>query len=305
LQFISCSEVLLQGYQTRHAPFWQHNPVHCRKVHVRGIFANSMGPNSDGFDPEACDQMLIEDCEFNTGDDCIAIDAGKGPDTQFGPAQNIVIQNCRMQSGHGALTFGSIMSGGVQNVYAQNLVFENRHWQTDPLNVAIRLKCSMSRGGFLRNLHVRHVSVPNGIRLKPGLYNSLPGSLVPTQTMAVSAGAVIAIDCGYDATLDSVRTRPPEVSNVHISNVKVGEVNTPAGRFSSYQAIVVLGPIATDYNGPQPAPRIKPVSDIRITDCDFGTPVKGDQPIQLFNVQGLKLKNVRIGGRVLDETLSA
>jgi polygalacturonase len=196
------------------------------------------------------------------------------------------------------------MSGGIQNVYAQNLVFENRYWQTDPLNVAIRLKCSMSRGGFLRNIHVRHVTLPNGIRTKPGLYNSLPGSLVPTRTVATSAGAVVAIECGYDATLDNVRTRPPEVSNVHIANVVAQNVATPQGPRSSYQAIVILGPIATDYNGPG-KPVIKPVTDIRITDCDFGTPVRGDKPIDLFNVQGLRLKNVRIGGTVHNETLSA
>jgi polygalacturonase len=305
IQFISCTDVLFQGYQVTNTPFWQHNPVHCRNVHVKGVFANSMGPNNDGFDPEACDNVLIEDSQFNTGDDCIAIDAGKGLDTQFGPAQNIVIQNCRMQSGHGALTLGSIMSGGIQNVYAQNLVFENSHWKTDPLNVAIRLKCSMNRGGFLRNVHVRNISVPNGVRTTPGMYSSLPGSLIPDKAVSVNAGAIIAIDCGYDAILDNVRTRPPVVSNVHISNVVAGNVDAAGGRHSSYQAIVVLGPIATDYNGPKPMPEIRPVTDVTISDCDLGMPVKAQQPIYLFNVQGLKLKNVRIGGELHNETLSA
>ncbi len=305
VQFISCTHVLFQGYQTNNTPFWQHNPVNCRNVHVKGIFANSLGPNSDGFDPEACDQVLIEDSQFNTGDDCIAIDAGKGLDIQFGPAQNIVIQNCRMQSGHGALTFGSIMSGGIQNVYAQNLLFENSHWKTDPLNVAIRLKCSMGRGGFLRNLHVRNIQVPNGIRTTPGLYTSLPGSLVPSKTVAASAGGIITIDCGYDAILDNVRTRPPVVSNVHISNVVVGNVAIGGGQFSSYQAIVIMGPIATDYNGPQPAPVIVPVTDIHISDCDLGTPANDKEPIYLFNVKGLTLKNVTIAGKLHNEMLSS
>ena len=305
VQFISCTHVLFQGYQTRQTPFWQHNPVNCRHVHVKGIFANSLGPNNDGFDPEACDHVLIEDSNFNTGDDCIAIDAGKGPDTQYGAAQNIVIQNCRMQSGHGALTFGSIMSGGIRNVYAQNLLFENSHWRTDPLNVAIRLKCSMSRGGFLRNLHVRNIDIPNGIRTSPGLYASRPGSLVPDKTVAISAGGVITIDCGYDAILDNVRTRPPEVSHVHVSNVKVGNVAMRGGEYSSYQAIVIMGPIATDYNGPLNDPAILPVTDITVSDCDLGTPVDDKQPIYLFNVKGLTLKNVKIGAKVYNETLSS
>ena len=65
----------------------------------------------------------------------------------------------------------------------------------------------MNRGGFLRNVHVRNVKVPNGVRTTPGWYNSRPGSLVPDKSVAVNAGAVIAIDCGYDAVLDNVRTR--------------------------------------------------------------------------------------------------
>lgn len=305
IQFISCTNVLYQGYQVTNTPFWQHNPVNCRNVHVKNVYANSLGPNSDGFDPEACNYVLIEDCHFDTGDDCIAIDAGKGPDIQFGPAQNIVIQNCKMQSGHGALTLGSIMSGGIQNVYAQNLVFENSHWKTDPLNIAIRFKTSMGRGGFIRNIHIRNIDIPNGIRTTPNMYTSLPGSLVPTKTVAIGAGGVVTIDCGYDSILDNVRTRPPRVSNIHISNVKVGHVATQNGHFSSYQAIVIMGPIATDYNGPmQPPPEIFPVSDVTISDCDFGTPVNTAQPLYLYNVKGLTLKNVTIGKKLFNLTLS-
>ncbi|MBR7793461.1 glycoside hydrolase family 28 protein [Undibacterium sp. FT147W] len=305
VQFINCSNVLFQGYQVTNTPFWQHNPVGCRNVHVKNIYANSVGPNSDGFDPESCNYVLIEDSTFDTGDDCIAVDAGKGPDVQYGPSQNIVVQNCKMHSGHGAMTFGSIMSAGIQNVFAQNLVFENSHWKTDPLNIAIRFKCNMSRGGFLKNLHIRNISIPNGIRTTPAFYATLPGSVIPTKSVATSAGAVITIDCGYDPLSDNVRTRPPVVSDIHISNVNVGNVDTGAGQFSSYQAIVVLGPVPSDYNGPaSPAPKIVPVKNVTISDCDLGNPVNKENPMYLFNVKDLVLKNVRVGGTVYNKTLS-
>ena len=304
VQFISCTNVLFQGYQTTNTPFWQHNPVNCHNVHVKGIFANSMGPNNDGFDPESCTNVLIEDCQFNTGDDCIAIDSGKGPDIQFGPAKDIVIQNCRMQSGHGALTLGSIMSGGIENIYAQNLVFENSHWKTDPLNIAIRLKTNMSRGGYLRNMHVRNVHIPNGIRTTPAFFSTLPGSAIPTKSVATSAGGIITIDCGYDPVSDNVRIRPPSVSHVRISNVTCANVETRDGPRSCYQAVVILGPVATDYNGPG-KPVVLPVSDIEVSDCDLGTPVNAAQPLYLYNVKGLKLKNVKIAGKAVNQSYSA
>jgi polygalacturonase len=304
VQIIGCTNVLFAGYQTTNTPFWQHNPVDCENMHVKGIFANSMGPNSDGFDPESCRTVLIEGCQFNTGDDCIAIDSGKGPDIQYGPARDIVIQHCRMQSGHGALTLGSIMSGGIENVFAQHLVFENANWKTDPLNIAIRLKTNMSRGGYLRNFHVRDIDIPHGIRTTPSYYSTLPGSGIPNKTVATTAGGIITIDCDYDPVNDTVRTRPPVVEHVRISRVKVGNVPAKGGSYSCWQALVIQGPVAANYNGAG-TPEVRPVSDVVIEDCDLGTPANKEHPTYLYNVKGLVLKNVKIGGKVLNQSLSA
>jgi polygalacturonase len=306
IHLIECTNVLLEGYQVIHTPFWQHHPVACRNLTIRKVHANSLGPNSDGFDPEACDGVLVEGCQFNTGDDCIAIKAGKNLDTQYGPSQNIVIQHCTMQSGHGAVTLGSEMAGGIQNVYAQDLIFENKNWATNPLNTAIRLKTNMNRGGFLRNFYVRKVSIPNGVQTSPSFYASLPGSPIASRTVATAAGAVVTFDCDYTPRADNVRIRPPEVSNVHISNVKVGNVKTKNGQqASSFQAFVVLGPVASDYNGPAPRPEVLSVRDVTITDCDFGTPANAAQPWFVYNVRGLKLANVTIGGKKFNTVLSA
>ncbi|MCU6500929.1 glycoside hydrolase family 28 protein [Rugamonas sp. A1-17] len=306
IQLIGCTNVLLQGYHVTHTPFWQHHPVHCRNIVIRKVHCESLGPNSDGFDPEACDHVLIDGCTFDTGDDCIAIKAGKDLDTQYGPSQNIVIQNCTMQSGHGAVTLGSEMAGGIQNVYAQKLVFQNINWATNPLNTAIRLKTNLNRGGYLRNFYVRDISIPNGVQTSPSFYASLPGSPIQSKTVATAAGAIVTFDCDYTPISDNVRTRPPVVSNVQISNVRVGDVKTKDGKVvSCYQAIVILGPVASDYNGPQPMPAVVPVTGVTISDCDFGTPVNMEQPWYLYNVQGLKLDNVTIGGKVHNTTLSA
>jgi len=304
VEFIGCTNVLLQGYQLNGAPFWQHHPVNCSKLEIRRVHMDSLGPNSDGFDPEACNTVLVEHCTFNSGDDCIAIKAGKNLDTQFGPTQNVVIQHCVMNSGHGGVTLGSEMSGGIQHVYAQDIEFRNTHWATDPLNIAIRLKTNMNRGGFLRHFYVRNVTMPNGVNLKPQFYTPIPGSPIAPKSVSAGAGAVITFDCDYAPNADNVRTRPPVVEHVHISGVKVGNVATKDGPRSCYQALLLLGPVAFDYNGEQPA-EILPIRDVTITDCDFGTPVNAAQPIYTFNVKNVVLKNVTIGGKVVNTTLSS
>jgi len=304
VEFIGCTDVLLQGYQLNQTPFWQHHPVNCTRLVIRDVHMDSLGPNSDGFDPEACDTVLVERCTFNSGDDCIAIKAGKNRDTGFGPTRNVVIQHCVMNSGHGGVTLGSEMSGGIEHVYAQDIEFRNTHWATDPLNTAIRLKTNMNRGGFLRHFYVRNVTMPNGVNLKPQFYTPLPGSPIAPKSVAPGAGAVITFDCDYAPNADNVRTRPPVVEHIHISGIKVGNVATPDGPRSCYQAMLFLGPVAFDYNGSAPA-AILPIRDVTITDCDFGTPVNAAAPWYLYNVRDVRLRNVRIGARVYDTVLSS
>jgi polygalacturonase len=303
VEFIGCTDVLLQGYQLVDSPFWQHHPVASKRVQIRKVRMESMGPNNDGFDPESCDTVLVDGCLFNTGDDCIAIKSGKNRDTSTGPTRNMVIQNCIMNSGHGGVTLGSEMAAGIEHIYAQKIDFRNVHWAGDPLGTAIRMKTNMNRGGFLRHFYVRDVTVPNGVKTTAGFYNPLPGSAVPPKTASTSGGAIITIDCDYAPADDGVRIRPPQVSNVHISNVRVGNVKTPEGEFSCYQALVILGPVATSFNGPA-GTTILPLSSMSISDCDFGTPRNAAAPWFVHNVQGLSLKNVRIAGKSISAELS-
>jgi polygalacturonase len=209
-----------------------------------------------------------------------------------------------MNSGHGGVTLGSEMSGGIEHVYAQDIEFRNMHWATDSLNTAIRMKTNMNRGGYLRHFYVRNVTIPNGVSLKPQVYTPLPGSPIPKNSVGSSAGAVITIDCDYAPNADNVRTRAPIVENVHISNVKVGNVATRDGQFSCFQALLLLGPVAFDYNGAQPV-EILPIRDVTITDCDFGNPVNSAQPWYVYNVKNVKLTRVTIGGKRVDTVLSA
>jgi polygalacturonase len=95
------------------------------------------------------------------------------------------------------------------------------------------------------------------------------------------------------------------VSDVHIENITVGNVSKGGVSGSCYQAIAILGPVASDYNGPQPVPPVLPVRRITIRNCDFGNPVNATQPVWLYNVADLKLENVKISGQRLDRTLKS
>lgn len=303
IELIGCSKVLLQGYQVNAAPFWLHHPVNCRDLLIRRVNMESLGPNSDGFDPEACDGVLVDECLFNNGDDCIAIKAGKNLDTGHGPTRNVVIRNCVMNSGHGGVTLGSEMAGGIEHVYAEKLEFRNIHWKDDPLNTAIRLKTNMNRGGFLRHLYVRDVTLPHGVATEPMWYKPLPGADVK-EPVASTAGAIVTIDCDYVPGDDTMRIRPPQVSDIDIRNVRTGGVDTGQGRYSCYQAFVLLGPVASSFNG-KPGTPIPPITRVRISDSDFGTPRNTAQPWFMHNAVDITLSNVKIGAKRYDGVFKA
>ena len=156
IQPYDCENVLIEGVRIRNSPFWNVHPVLCRNITLRGVDVAGLGPNNDGTDPESVDHMLIEDCSFNTGDDCIAVNSGRNADGRrlATPSQNILIRNCRMQEGHGGVVVGSQISGGARWVFAENCQMDSPN-----LWYAIRFKNNALRGGLLENFYYRDLEV--------------------------------------------------------------------------------------------------------------------------------------------------
>ncbi len=148
--------ILLEGVTLRNSPMWQVHPVLCTNVTVRDLAMIAGGPNTDGCDPESCRDVLIRNCSFDTGDDCIAIKSGRNADGRrlHAPSENIVIQDCTMKNGHGGITIGSEISGGVRNVFA-----ERCRLNSPALDFAVRVKDNAMRGGLIEDVFVRDLEI--------------------------------------------------------------------------------------------------------------------------------------------------
>ncbi|OXA54953.1 putative polygalacturonase, partial [Folsomia candida] len=141
--------VLIQGITITNSPMWIVHPVLCDNVVVRDVNITSLGPNSDGVDPESCKDVWIYNVTFNNGDDDIAIKSGRNADGRRVnvSSENIVIQDCSMEEGHGGVTLGSCISGGVKKVFAERI-----YLSSDMLDTAIR-------GGLLEGFYLRDITV--------------------------------------------------------------------------------------------------------------------------------------------------
>lgn len=151
-----CKNVLLEGFSIKNSPMWELNPVLCSNVVVRGITIDSHGPNNDGCDPESCNGVLIDGCVFSTGDDCIAVKSGRNVDGRRVnvPCENVVIQNCSMKDGHGGVSIGSEVSGGIRNIFTRNCEMSSPNLQR-----ALRIKTNSYRGGAIENIVFHDVHV--------------------------------------------------------------------------------------------------------------------------------------------------
>ena len=156
INFVRSERILIQGVKLLNSPFWVIHPLLCKNITVDGVTVWNEGPNGDGCDPEACETVMIKNCIFHTGDDCIAIKSGRNNDGRLWnqPSRNIIIRNCEMQDGHGGVVIGSEISGGCENVYAENCRMDSPN-----LDRILRIKTNNCRGGLIQNINMRNVTV--------------------------------------------------------------------------------------------------------------------------------------------------
>ena len=225
IEFNRCQNVLIEGVKIRRSPMWEIHPLLCTNVTVRGVDIFSHGANNDGCDPESCRDVLIENCVFDTGDDCIAIKSGRNADGRRVnvPAENIVIRGCTMRDGHGGVTIGSEISGGCSNVFVENCTMSSAN-----LNCVLRLKSNAMRGGVLQNIFMRHVGVglvKNSVLQIDFLYEEgAQGNFKPVARNVVMENITVA---QTPRVLD-VRGFPgAEISGVRIYNSTFKKIKKP------------------------------------------------------------------------------
>jgi polygalacturonase len=234
-----CERVLIEGVTLRNSPFWHLHPTLCRDVTIRDVTVASTGPNTDGCDPESCDGVLIDGTSFDVGDDCVAIKSGRDVDGRRVdvPCQNVVIQNSTFAAGHGGITIGSEMTGGVREVYARDLTMTSTG-----LQAGHRLKTNSVRGGFIEGSHVWRVNV------------------------SAIGGPLLLIDFNYGE--GNTGTYPPTVTDINLSHWTVaaatqgwdiaGYPTDPVGTVR-LRDVTVTGPLTT-------ANVATNISDLRLTD---------------------------------------
>ncbi|KAM3244304.1 hypothetical protein ACQJBY_055938 [Aegilops geniculata] len=203
VQLMWSKDIVITNITLLNSPFWHFHPYDCTNVTVSDvtILAPISGaPNTDGIDPDSCEDVLIENCYISVGDDAIAIKSGWD---QYGiaygrPSSNILIRNVTVRSLVSAgISIGSEMSGGVANITVDNV----RIWDS---RRGVRIKTAIGRGGYIRNISYSNITFAN-----------------------VRAGIVIKVDYNEHADDGYDRNAFPDITGISFKKIHGWGVRVP------------------------------------------------------------------------------
>lgn len=153
-----CKQLVIDGPTFSNSAAWNVHLLLCENVTVRNVTILNpwWSANGDGLDIDACRNVTLRDSHFDCGDDAICIKSGKNEaGRRRGRAcENVTIEHCTVVHGHGGVTVGSEMSGGVRNIRVANCIFD----QTD---IGLRFKSTRGRGGTVENIDITNVTMSN------------------------------------------------------------------------------------------------------------------------------------------------
>lgn len=247
VQFIECEDVLIDGPTFRDSPFWVIHPVYCRRVIVRNVDVVSKHINSDGCDPDSCQDVLIERCRFDVSDDCVAVKSGRDQDGwRVGrPSSRIRVRDCEMRTSiAAAFAIGSEMSGGAHDILVERLTVPGAEH-------ALYFKANLDRGGVIERVRVRDVRVERTKTLVNFTtdYHSYRGGDAPPTYRSFHVSGVRCAEA--ERAFDIVGVPRAPVQDVRLSDIRVARATQP-DRIRDVERLrfedVAVNGRAVDYN---------------------------------------------------------
>ena len=111
----------IQNVTLANSAFWTTHMIGCSDVLIDGIriLNNLRLANCDGIDPDHCKNVRISNCHIECADDCIVF-KNTANFMQYGPCENITVENCTLTSTSAAIKFGTESEALFRNILISN-----------------------------------------------------------------------------------------------------------------------------------------------------------------------------------------
>jgi polygalacturonase len=203
IQFNRSENILLEGISITNSPFWTIHLYLSKNIVVRNVKVFAHGHNNDGIDPEMSQNVLIENCVFDQGDDAIAVKSGRNPEgwRSKTPSKNIVIRNCTVKNGHQLMAIGSELSGGIENIYLNHCIVAK---DAKMFNIVF-IKTNERMGGYVKNIFVDDIKAAG--KMEFGILGIETDVLYQWKTL-----------------VPTIERRLTPISNIYLNNLKANNV---------------------------------------------------------------------------------
>jgi polygalacturonase len=164
IHFTDCQTVRFSTFSIRFSEAHAIVLSDCEDVVVSGIsiLNNFFRVNSDGIDPVSCTNVFISNCHIVAGDDCIC------PKAENGRAlENLVVDNCVLESVSAAFKLGTASSGDFRDVQVSNCIIRNS---------GVGLGLFIKDGGTVEDVSFSNISIETtrpDVPINSGLRNSI------------------------------------------------------------------------------------------------------------------------------------
>lgn len=272
-----CNNVTMHGITVQNSPSWTLHPYFSN--HLKFIDVKILNPadshNTDGLDPESCQDVLVLGTYISVGDDCIAIKSGKiyMAKKYQTPTSNMIVRQCCMRDGHGAVTVGSEIAAGVNDVHIKDCLFMN----TDR---GLRVKTRRGRGklSVLDDISFENIDMDNV--MTPFVVNSFYFCDPDGKTEYVGSRNPLPVD-----------DRTPSIKRLTFKNIKATNCHV-AGAYICGLPESKIDRLTFENINFEYAQEAKSGVAAMMLGCDEGS----KQGLVVSNVKELVLKNVNING---------
>ena len=240
MYFEGCDDVEVRDVTLKDSGFWNLHVYRCKGVVLEGLTITAphgdppkivgdsqpwdeisidRAPSSDAIDVDSCKDVVVRRCTISVGDDCIALKGTKGPqameDASSPPVENVVVEDCDFQSGHGVLTCGS-----EATIIRDVIVRDCRVGRAIPL---VRLKLRPDTPQLYENLVFERITLDNAqaiFDVKPWTqFFDLQGADPPK---SVVRGVVVRGLRGTVQSLGELRGNAgDQIKNILLENIEI------------------------------------------------------------------------------------
>lgn len=126
MQLIGCKDLEIREIKIVGSPLWTVHLMGCQRVLVNGVtIENQLDvPNCDGINPDHSQDVEIKNCRIACGDDAIAIKATRAG-MQYGPARNIHVADCIINTQDSGLKIGTETSQDIHDILFERCKIES------------------------------------------------------------------------------------------------------------------------------------------------------------------------------------